>query len=68
MQPYSDCILKLRVRPYIIALFTFPCLRFIQETDVSSDLQVFTFNPDGAFVVLAILGIIDCPSGDTVEV
>ena len=46
MQPYSDCILKLRVRPYIIALFTFPGLRFIQETDVASDLQVFAFNPD----------------------
>ena len=41
------------------ALFALPGLCFIQEADVASHLQFLAFQPDGALVVLAVLGIVD---------
>ena len=43
----------------IFRLLPLPCLRLVQETDVAAHFQFAVFQPNRAFIVLAVLGIVD---------
>ena len=43
----------------IFRLLPLPCLRLVQETDVAAYFQLAVFQPNRAFIVLAVLGIVD---------
>ena len=42
-----------------MCLLTLPSLCFVEETDVTSYLEVVTIEPDGALVVFTVLGVVD---------
>ena len=40
-------------------LLPLPSLGFVEDAEVATDLQVVAIKPDGAFVGLAVLGVVD---------
>ena len=45
-----------------MSLLTFPGLCLVEHADVATHFELIAIKPDGAFVVLAILGVVNSTS------